>query len=225
MLSDVRIAPSILSADLMCLGDELESIKSADYIHFDVMDGVFVPNLSFGPALLSQVKAASDLPVDAHLMVCDPDRRVQAYLDAGADIVTFHYEAQVHALRTISLIKEHGAKAGVALNPGTPTSALECLIEDVDLVLVMSVNPGFSGQAFIEHTYDKLRQVRRMASEHGVDPLIEVDGGIGAANAERVVRAGANLLVAGNAVFKADDRAAAINAIRTAGRRGFGRWA
>ena len=225
MLSDVRIAPSILSADLMCLGEELDSIKSADYIHFDVMDGVFVPNLTFGPTLLSQVKAASDLPVDAHLMIADPDRRVGAYLDAGADIVTFHYEAQLHALRTISLIKDRGAKAGIALNPGTPTSALECLIEDVDLVLVMSVNPGFSGQAFIRHTYDKLRQVRSMPSEHRVAPLIEVDGGISAANAERVVRAGANLLVAGNAVFKADDRAAAIDDIRVAGRRGFGRWA
>lgn len=225
MLQDVRIAPSILAANLLELGSEIDSISTADYVHFDVMDGVFVPNLTFGPGLLSQVKEATELPIDAHLMIADPDRRVGAYLDAGADLVTFHMEAQLHALRTISLIKERGAKAGVAINPGTPVCMLENVIDDVDLVLVMSVNPGFGGQAFIDRTYEKLRQVRRMATEHGVSPLVEVDGGITAANAERIVRAGANMLVAGSSVFGAQDRASAIEEIRRAGRLGLGRRA
>lgn len=220
MLEDVRIAPSILAADYLRLGEALASIATADYVHFDVMDGVFVPNLSFGPDVLAQVKAATQLPVDVHLMICDPDRRFERYLDAGADILTFHYEAQLHALRTIAAIKERGAKAAIALNPGTPVSALECLIEDVDMVLVMSVNPGFGGQAFIDGTYDKLRRVRALAEEHGVSPLIEVDGGVGVANAARIAQAGANVLVAGSSVFKASDPAAAIADIRAAAERG-----
>lgn len=223
MLSEVRIAPSILSADFLKLGSELESIKTADYIHFDVMDGLFVPNLSFGPGILSQVKKATDLPVDVHLMIAEPDRRVQAYLDAGADIVTFHYEAQTHALRTIDLIKSSGAKAGVVINPGTPVCALESLINDVDMVLVMSVNPGFGGQSFITRTLDKLRSLRKMAAEHGADPMIEVDGGIGAGNAEEVAYAGADVFVAGSSVFGAADRAAAIADIRKAAQAGLDR--
>ena len=223
MLSEVRIAPSILSADFLKLGSELESIKTADYIHFDVMDGLFVPNLSFGPGILSQVKKATDLPVDVHLMIAEPDRRVQAYLDAGADIVTFHYEAQTHALRTIDLIKNSGAKAGIVINPGTPVCALESLIDDVDMVLVMSVNPGCGGQGFIRRTLDKLRSLRKMAAEHGADPMIEVDGGIGAANAEEVAYAGADVFVAGSSVFGAADRAAAIADIRKAAQAGLNR--
>lgn len=223
MLSEVRIAPSILSADFLKLGSELESIKTADYIHFDVMDGMFVPNLSFGPGILSQVKKATDLPVDVHLMIAEPDRRVQAYLDAGADIVTFHYEAQTHALRTIDLIKSSGAKAGIVINPGTPVCALESLIDDVDMVLVMSVNPGFGGQSFIARTLDKLRSLRKMAAEHGADPMIEVDGGIGAGNAEEVAYAGADVFVAGSSVFGAADRAAAIADIRKAAQAGLNR--
>lgn len=216
MLADVMIAPSILAADQLRLAEELRSIETADYVHFDVMDGVFVPNLSFGPGLLAQLKEATDLPIDAHLMISEPDRRIAAYLDAGADIVSFHYEAQLHAHRSISSIKERGARAGIVLNPGTPVSVLDSLIDDVDLVLVMSVNPGFGGQRFIEGALRKLRQLRRMAAEHGVSPLVEVDGGITADSAERVVRAGATMLVAGSSVFGAADRARAIADLRRA---------
>jgi ribulose-phosphate 3-epimerase len=184
---------------------------------------MFVPNLSFGPGILSQVKKATDLPVDVHLMIAEPDRRVQAYLDAGADIVTFHYEAQTHALRTIDLIKSSGAKAGIVINPGTPVCALESLIDDVDMVLVMSVNPGFGGQSFIARTLDKLRSLRKIAAEHGADPMIEVDGGIGAGNAEEVAYAGADVFVAGSSVFGAADRAAAIADIRKAAQAGLNR--
>ena len=216
MPADVRICPSILAADYMRLGQQLSQISSADYVHYDVMDGVFVPNLSFGPDLLRQVKAATDLPIDAHLMIADPDRRYQAYLEAGADILTFHYEAQMHAHRTVYAIKEAGARAGIALNPGTPVSVLESLIEDVDLVLVMSVNPGFGGQRYIERTYDKLRELKGLCQAHGADPLIEVDGGVGPANAGAIVAAGANMLVAGSSVFKAEDPAMAIAELRAA---------
>ena len=223
MLDDVRIAPSILAADYLRLGEALSSIATADYVHFDVMDGVFVPNLSFGPDVLARVKEATDLPVDVHLMICDPDRRFERYLDAGADILTFHYEAQLHALRTIDAIKGRGAKAAIALNPGTPVSVLESLIDDLDMVLVMSVNPGFGGQSFIEGSLRKLRQVRQLAQEHGVSPLVEVDGGVGAGNAEGIVRAGADVLVAGSSVFKAEDPAEAIAALREAAARGLGK--
>lgn len=225
MHADVRIAPSILAADQLRLAEQIDLIKTADYIHFDVMDGVFVPNLTFGPGLLAQLKELTQIPIDAHLMICDPDRRVESYLSAGADIVSFHYEAQLHAHRTIYNIKDHGAKAAIALNPGTPASVLESLIDDVDMVLVMSVNPGFGGQSFIDGTYRKLRQIRRMAAEHGVSPLVEVDGGVGVANAERIVNCGANVLVAGSSVFKAADPAAAIAEIRRAGARGLRRRA
>lgn len=219
-LSPVRIAPSILAADQLRLADQLDAIETADYVHFDVMDGVFVPNLTFGPGLLEQVKAHTNLPVDAHLMISEPDRRFAAYLDAGADIITFHYEAQLHAHRTIYAIKERGAMAGISINPGTPASVLESLIEDLDMVLVMSVNPGFGGQKFIESACTKLRQVRQMAAEHGVSPLIEVDGGVTADNAERIVASGANVLVAGSSVFKATSCADAIAELRSAAERG-----
>lgn len=222
MQEDVRIAPSILAADYLRLGEALSSISSADLVHFDVMDGAFVPNLSFGPDMLVQVKAATSLPLDVHLMICDPDRRFERYLDAGADLLTFHYEAQTHAARTIAAIHERGAKAGIALNPGTPASVLECLIDEVDLVLVMSVNPGFGGQAFIEGALAKIASVRALAEAHGVCPLIEVDGGVGVANAGRIVRSGADVLVAGSSVFRSADPASAIADLRAAGRAGRG---
>lgn len=223
MLTDVRIAPSILAADALNLGKELDAISTADYVHFDAMDGIFVPNISSGPGLLARIKEHTNLPVDAHLMISEVDRRFRAYLDAGADIITIHYEAQLHAHRTVYAIKDRGARAGIAINPGTPVSVLESLIDDVDMVLVMSVNPGFTGQSFIEKSFDKLRQVRRLASTHGVSPRIEVDGGININNAERAVRCGAGMLVAGASIFRSDDPATAIAELREAAKRGLTR--
>ncbi|MDY4014492.1 ribulose-phosphate 3-epimerase, partial [Parafannyhessea umbonata] len=192
----VLIAPSVLSADFTRLGEELESISNADLVHYDVMDGHFVPNLSFGTEILRQAKAATKLPLDVHLMVTNPEEQVPWYLAAGADIVTFHYEAQTHADRLVGLIHDAGAKACVALNPGTPVAALDAILDELDMVLVMTVNPGFGGQSFIPGSIRKLRALRRMCAEHGVSPLVEVDGGIGADNVGEVVAAGANVIVA-----------------------------
>ncbi len=221
----VQVAPSILSADLGRLADELASIGGASYVHFDVMDGHFVPNLTFGPGVLAAVKGATRVPVDAHLMVSNPDQMVPAYLDAGSDVVTFHYEATAHASRLASLIREGGAKAGIAINPGTPVSALDAIIEDVDLVLVMTVNPGFGGQKFIPGSLRKLRQLKAMCDERRVSPIVEVDGGISPATAAGVCAAGARLLVAGSAVFGKPDRADAIRKIAEAGEAGRARRA
>ncbi|MCI6844010.1 MAG: ribulose-phosphate 3-epimerase [Coriobacteriaceae bacterium] len=223
--SGVQVAPSILSADLGRLADELASIGGASYVHFDVMDGHFVPNLTFGPGVLAAVKGATRVPVDAHLMVSNPDQMVPAYLDAGADVVTFHYEATAHASRLASLIREGGAKVGIAINPGTPVSALDAIIEDVDLVLVMTVNPGFGGQKFIPGSLRKLRQLKAMCDERRVSPIVEVDGGISPATAADVCAAGARLLVAGSAVFGKPDRADAIRKIAEAGEAGRARRA
>ena len=225
MLGEIKIAPSVLSADFARLGEELASIATADYVHYDVMDGHFVPNLTFGLDILRATKAATDLPVDVHLMITNPDEMVEKYLDAGADLVSFHYEATAHAHRLVGLIKDRGAKASVALNPATPVSMLEPIIDDLDMVLVMTVNPGFGGQRFIESSLRKLRRLRRMCDEHGVSPLVEVDGGISAANAAEVTGAGANVLVAGSAVFGASDRATAISGIRRAGLSGVSKMA
>ena len=225
MLEDVRIAPSILSADLLDLAGELRSVASADYIHFDVMDGHYVPNLSFGPPLLKAVKRGSDLPVDVHLMVTNPDEVYDDYLKAGADLLTFHLETAKHPRRIVDAIHASGRLAGVSINPGTAVSSLDALVECVDMVLVMSVNPGFSGQAFIEQTYGQLSALNDLCVRHRVNPLVEVDGGISAQNADRVVAAGARVLVGGNAVFGAQDRACAIDEMRQAGRRGLANWA
>lgn len=214
MLGDIKVAPSVLSADFTRLGEELADVSSADMIHYDVMDGHFVPNLSFGLDVLRAVKSSTDLPVDVHLMVTNPDDMVERFLDAGADCVSFHYEATVHANRLVQLIHDRGAKASIALNPATPVAMLEPIIDDLDMVLVMTVNPGFGGQAFIDGSTRKLCRLRRLCQEHGVSPLVEVDGGIVARTAAEAAGAGANVLVAGSAVFGAPDRAAAIAALR-----------
>ncbi len=225
MNDEIRVAPSVLSADFRRLADELADVSTADLLHYDVMDGHFVPNLSFGIDLLRTVKSATELPVDVHLMISNPDEMVERYLDAGADVVSFHYEATSHAHRLVSLIKDRGAKASVAINPATPVCMLEPILCDLDMVLVMTVNPGFGGQRFIESSLRKLRRLRRMCDEQGVNPAIEVDGGITARNAAEVAAAGANVLVAGSSVFGAADRAAAIAAIRTSGTSGTSRRA
>ena len=224
-MEEILVAPSVLSADFTRLADELGDVSSADLVHFDVMDGHFVPNLTFGLDVLRAVKSATDLPVDVHLMISNPDEMVERYLDAGADVVSFHYEATSHAHRLVSLIKDRGAKASVAINPATPVCMLEPILCDLDMVLVMTVNPGFGGQRFIESSLRKLRRLRRMCDEQGVNPAIEVDGGITARNAAEVAAAGANVLVAGSSVFGAADRAAAIAAIRTSGTSGMSRRA
>lgn len=208
------VAPSVLSADLLSLGDELASVATADALHFDVMDGHFVPNLSFGPDVLRALRHGSGLPVDCHLMVSNPDEVVGAYLAAGAASVTFHVEAATHANRLCQQIHEAGARACAALNPATPVGAVEELLACVDMVLVMTVNPGFGGQSLVGGSYAKLARLRTLMDAVGAHPQVEVDGGVTAGNARRLAAAGADVLVAGSAVFKAADRAAAIAAIR-----------
>ena len=214
------IAPSILSADFLKLGEELKSVADADLIHYDVMDGSFVSNISFGPGILSAVKGATQVPIDVHLMVQNPDLSFRSYLEAGADVLTFHMEAATHPRRIVDEIRAYGCKAGIAINPGTSVSSLEGIIDCVDMVLIMSVNPGFGGQMFIEHTYTQLEMLSSLCAAQGVNPVVEVDVGIGAWNAERLAAAGVDVLVAGNSVFGAQDRAAAIREIRDAANRG-----
>ncbi|RWU10153.1 ribulose-phosphate 3-epimerase [Pedobacter chitinilyticus] len=199
------IAPSILSADFANLQRDIEMLNQseADWIHVDVMDGVFVPNISFGFPVIAAAKKHAKKPFDVHLMIVDPDRYIADFAKAGADVITVHYEACTHLHRTIQLIKSVGCKAGVALNPHTPVSFLKDVLQDIDLVLVMSVNPGFGGQAFIPQTLNKLRELRQMAKQVNPNLYIEVDGGVGIQNIASLIEAGANVFVAGNAVFAA----------------------
>lgn len=220
MTKNVRIAPSILAADFLRLGEELQSVSNADFIHYDVMDGDFVPNISFGPGILRTVKRGTDLPVDVHMMVSNPDEVFRDYLDAGADVLTFHLETCKHAHRMVDEIHKQGRRAAVAINPGTAVSSLDAIIDYLDMVLVMSVNPGFSGQRFIEHTYTQLYKLTALCKSHSVRPLVEIDGGISAANAAQVVAAGANVLVGGSAVFDAPDHRQAVEDMRNEGMRG-----
>ncbi len=199
----VRIAPSILSADFAALGQEITAVTAAgaDWIHVDVMDGHFVPNLTIGPMVVKAVRKHSKLPFDVHLMITPVDPLVPAYVDAGADVISFHPEAGPHVHRTIQLIKGLGKKAGVVLNPATPLAAIEHVLGDLDLVLVMSVNPGFGGQAFIESQLAKISALRKAIDALGKPIDLEVDGGVNAETAKRCIKAGADVLVAGTAVF------------------------
>ncbi|CAM2815413.1 ribulose-phosphate 3-epimerase [Paenibacillus sediminis] len=213
----INIAPSILSADFGKLGPEVAEVTQggADFIHIDVMDGHFVPNLTFGPLVMDAVKPYTTIPLDVHLMIDNPEQYIPAFAKAGASFITVHAEACTHLHRVVHMIKELGVKAGVAINPGTPVSAVTEVLEDLDMVLVMTVNPGFGGQAFIPRTLRKIKELRQLAGELQMpDLLIEVDGGITAETAPLVVNAGANVLVAGSAIFGKEDRAAAIAEIR-----------
>jgi len=212
----IIIAPSLLSADFAALGTEVAEAEAcgADWIHVDVMDGNFVPNITLGPPIVKAVSAHTSLPLDVHLMIEGPERYIADFAKAGAAVITVHAEACVHLHRVIHQIKELGLMAGVALNPGTPASAVQEVLADVDMVLVMTVNPGFGGQAFIPGTLKKIRQIREWAREVNPGLRIQVDGGIGETTAPLVAEAGADVLVAGNAVFGQSDRAAAIASIR-----------
>ncbi|GMK41765.1 ribulose-phosphate 3-epimerase [Paenibacillus sp. CCS19] len=211
------IAPSILSADFAKLGEDVRSAEQAggDWIHIDIMDGHFVPNITFGPIVVESIRSYTKLPFDVHLMIEKPELYIPAFVKAGADRITVHAEACVHLHRVIHLIKELGVPAGVAINPGTPVSAVEPVLEDVDLVLLMTVNPGFGGQSFIPQSAARLRQLRGMLQERGLHNMhVQVDGGINAETASIVREAGANVLVAGNYVYGSPDRAAAVASLR-----------
>ena len=210
------VAPSILSADFGRLGAELDTVASADVIHVDVMDGRFVPNITIGPLVVEAARRYTKLPLDVHLMIVEPERYLADFSKAGADWITVHAEACVHLDRTVQAIRELGAKAGVALNPHTPEGVLDYVLETLDLVLVMSVNPGFGGQALIERVFPKMERIAERVQRLGLSTVIEVDGGVKASNARRFKDAGASVLVSGSGVFGAADRASAIAAIRAA---------
>ena len=206
------LAPSLLSADFADLKSAVRFVdeSEAQWLHLDVMDGVFVPNISFGLPVIKAIRKYTKKTFDVHLMIVEPDKYVTAFRDAGADVLTVHYEACTHLHRTIGAIKDAGMKAGVALNPHTPVTVLEDVLADIDLVCVMSVNPGFGGQKFIQNTYRKITLLEQLRQQHGSKALIEIDGGVGIGNHSKLVATGADVLVAGNSVFGASDPAGAI---------------
>ncbi len=213
----VKIAPSILSADFSRLGEEIKDVErgGADLIHVDVMDGHFVPNITIGPLVVESIRPITKLPLDVHLMIEKPDQYIESFAKAGADYITVHVEACTHLHRTIQLIKSFGVKAGVVLNPATPVQWIEPIIEELDMVLLMSVNPGFGGQKFIPLVIDKIKQVRDLANQKGTKIEIEIDGGVNEETARICVEAGATILVAGSAVFNQDDRKKAISLLKS----------
>ena len=212
----IKIAPSILSADFSRLGEDIQAVDraGADYIHVDVMDGHFVPNITIGPLVVGALRKVTEKPLDVHLMIENPDLYISEFAEAGADIITVHQEAVSHLHRTIQLIKSLGKKAGVSLNPATPVETLDVILDELDLVLVMSVNPGFGGQSFIPSALDKISALRQRITQRGLATELEVDCGVKMDNIREVVAAGADVLVAGSAVFNTDDYAATITALR-----------
>ena len=218
MSRPLLIAPSILAADAAKLGEEVRAVDAAgaDWIHVDVMDGHFVPNITIGPAVVRAIKKVATRPLDVHLMIEEPDRYIEAFVDAGANMISVHVEAVPHLHRTIAFIKKLGARAGAVLNPSTPAVTLEDIAGDLDYVLVMSVNPGFGGQAFIPHSVQKVRHVREVLTAAGSSAPIEIDGGIDEHTAAKVVAAGASILVAGHAIFGSSDPEGATRALRAA---------
>lgn len=214
------IAPSILSADFSRLGEEIRAVEAAgaDWIHIDVMDGHFVPNITMGPIVVEAARKSTQLPLDVHLMIENPDAFIPAFAKAGADWISVQVETCVHLNRTVHLIRENGAKAGVVLNPATPVSAIEWILEDVDYILVMSVNPGFGGQKFIENSLERIRKIREMIEKNASrsrKPLIQIDGGVNIDTIERISRAGVDVFVAGSAIFGSPDYGKTIEAFRS----------
>jgi ribulose-phosphate 3-epimerase len=218
----IRIAPSILSADFAALGRDIAAAErgGADLIHVDVMDGHFVPNITMGPPVVQAVKRVATRPLDVHLMIADPDRYIEAFVKAGADMVSVHVEAVPHLHRTLAFIRSFGALAGAVINPATPASSLEAIAGDLDFVVVMSVNPGFGGQKFIPQSLDKIRRVRAVLEAAGSRAPIEIDGGVDAGNIEAIAAAGAAIFVAGNAIFGTPDAEAATRALRARAEQG-----
>lgn len=202
-----KIAPSLLSADFANLKDEIKKIENggADYLHLDVMDGIYVPNITFGPPVIKKLRAVTQIPFDVHLMIDKPERYIKDFVDAGADLITVHEEATIHLHRTIQEIKSYGIMAGVSLNPATPLENIEYILEDIDLVLIMTVNPGFGGQSFIPSMKDKIKKLRKIIDERNLNIIIEVDGGVKLENAREILDCGVDLLVAGSDIFGAED--------------------
>ncbi|MEW6417333.1 MAG: ribulose-phosphate 3-epimerase [Nitrospirota bacterium] len=212
----VKIAPSILSANFLKLGEEIKAAEAAgaDMLHIDIMDGHFVPNITIGPFIVESIRKVTSLPLDVHLMIEEPDKYLGDFIKAGADYLTVHYEASVHLHRTVHWIKESGVKAGVSLNPATPVWSLEHIIPDVDIALLMSVNPGFGGQGFIPQIIDKIKALKNFIKEKGLLTLVEVDGGVKIDNAKDIASAGADILVVGSAFFNSDDYGITIKRLR-----------